>query len=261
MSKKLLFTLALAFSLYSAGAQSLDALKADVEAHPDSLSLHDSYIKAFEKSIPGFGYKNADSVMALLEPQYAAWMQRFPQSAVVPFALGHTYANAESPRAKPFLQKAVSLDPKLAEAYLDLSIDAERWGDFNASRAYLKDAVDVEPSNPDYAFYYACTFETSDPDAYRRLSQDVVRKFPDSERGAQALYWLAARSTDEQYKVSIYEEQRSKFPPGKFNWSASGMSDYFDLLLQTDPAKALALAQSMSLSSEDARPEWEGHAA
>lgn len=241
---------------------SLATLKAAVEAQPDSLSVHERYIQAFRKSIPGANFRNVDLVLGLLEPQYEAWMKEFPQSAIVPFALGDAFAGSESPRAKPYLLKAVGLDPKLAPAWMDLWEDGDRWGDFKASQAYLKHAVDADPSNPNYAFYYAGTFETSDPEMYKKLSLKVVSDFPTSERGAQSLYWLAFRSPDTKDKVAFFEALRDKFPPDKFGWSSSGMSGYFDLLLDTDPAKALSLARYMTglkLEADDMK-EWTNQA-
>jgi thiol-disulfide isomerase/thioredoxin len=237
---------------------SLSTLKAAVEAQPDSLSVHQRYITAFRKSISGANFRNIDSVLGLLEPQYAAWMNQFPQSAVVPFAIGDAFTAAENPRAKPYLLKAVGLDPNMAPAWMDLWEDGERWGDFKASQAYLKHAVDADPSNPNYAFYYAGTFETSDPVTYKKLSLKVVNDFPTSERGAQALYWLGFRSPDMKDKMTYFEELRGKFPPDKFGWSASGMSGYFDILLGTDPAKAVELARYMTgLKLEaDEKKEW-----
>lgn len=241
-----------------ADTASLSTLKEAVEAYPDSLSAHEQFIKAFKQSIPYVTFENTDSVLSLLNAQYADWMQEFPQSATVPYALGDAYANAESPRAKPYLLRAVALDPKLAKAWEDLWIDAERWGDFAGGRKYLLKALQADPSNADYAFYYANTFDPSDPVKYRELSLEVVKKFPHSERGAQALYWLAFRSTDQKEKIAIYEELRTKFAPEKFDWSAGGMSDYFDLLLQVNPIKAFTLAQFMSRLklSDDDKKEW-----
>jgi len=257
----------LLLSLLSAKGQgdgpSLATLKAAVEAQPDSFSVHERYIKAFEKSIPGMSYKNADSVVGLLEPQYTAWMQQFPKSATVPFAMGNAYANMESPKAKPFLLKAVALDPSMVKAYEDLEIDAERWGDFDTAKMYLKKAMDVQPQNPDYVFGYAYSFKETDPAKYRQLSLEMPDKFPNSERSAQALYWLAFNTTDLNDKVAIYEELKSKFPPDKFSWSGNGMSEYFDVLLLSAPAKALVLAQSMVRLITDTadKKEWVTQAA
>lgn len=217
-----------------ADAAEVAKLRADVEANPEDLKKHQDYIKAA-------GGVNTPEV----EKQYEAWMKQYPQSATVPFALGDAYCSKESPKARTFLLKAVDLNPKLAKAYSNLWIDAERWGDFNASRAYLKKAMEAEPTSPDYAFYYASSFSKTDEAKYRKLSLDVTKRFPESERGAQALYWLANRTLKPEEKLEYYEIARKDFPADKFNWSASSMSEYFDFLLERSPAKAKELAQSM----------------
>lgn len=234
-------------------------LRADVEAHPDSLSAHEDYINAFRKSIPGASYGNSDSVLTLLVPQYSLWMHQFPQYAVVPFALGDAYANAESPKAKPYLLKAIEIDPKFAKAYFDLSIDADRWGDSKVGNAYLLKAKEADPDNPDYAFYYAISFQNSNPARWRTMLYDLIKQFPKSERGAQGLYWLAFGTNVANEKVKIYEQLRNLYPPDKFGWSNDGMDSYFQLLLKTDPAKAIYLAKYMSgLKSENVeKKEWE----
>ncbi len=252
------FTLTGSKQILPTDTASLASLRAAVEASPDSLNVHEKFIKAFRKSIPHLTFTNQDSALSVLAHQYKAWIQRFPQSAIVPYAIGNEYADAELPEARPYLLKAVSLDPKLAKAWEDLWIDAERWGDFAAGREYLAKAMQADPANPEYAFYYASSFSNIDPAKYRKLSLNVAKNFPDNERGAQSLYWLAFSSTDQKDKVTIYEQLRTKFPPGKFDWSAGGMSEYFDLLLQTDPAKAVTLAQSMTrlkLADDDLK-EW-----
>jgi len=236
------------------GQDTLADLKAAVEAYPDSLALHERFIKAFRESIPNATWSNFDSVIALLKPQYDQWIQRFPKSAIVPFAMGNAFANAESPEAKPYLLKAVALDPGMSDAWSDLAIDAERWGDFDASDGYLKKAMDASPNSPDYAASYAFAMERTDPVKYRALSLDVARRFPTSERGAQMLYWLAYRSADPKDKKDIFQQLRDKFPPAKFSWSASGMTGYFDLLLSGDPAQALTLAEEMSKIATD---DWD----
>lgn len=234
-------------------------LRAAVEAHPDDLALHQRFIKAFEASIPGVSFTNVDSVMSLLKPQYDEWIKRFPQSAVVPFAIGHAFAGAESPSAKPYLLKAIAMDPKIAEAYADLAIDAERWGDFDASDNYLKKAAELEPNNADYASSYAFAMDRTDFAKYREMSLDVARRFPASERGAQMLYWLAYRTPEDGDRDEIYRMLKNNFAPAKFNWSIAGMSNYFDFLLSRDPKGALSLAKEMRpLATDDfAKRSWD----
>jgi len=247
----------------AASQPSLQELRAAVEAHPDNDSAHLRYIKAFRMSLLNSDLSNHDSIMEALKIQYDAWLQRYPNSAAVVFAIGHALAGAELPTARPYLLKAASLDPQRAEIYADLAIDAERWGDFNASDAYLKKAMEAEPANPDYASSYAFAMERTDPAKYRQLSLDVAKNFPDSERGAQMLYWLAYRSNDEADKVSLYRQLKEKFPPTKFSWSASALLNYFDILLTESPEQALALAHEMeTISKEDddySKRQWDNN--
>jgi thiol-disulfide isomerase/thioredoxin len=218
-----------------------------VEASPDSLSYHEQYIKALGVDNPR------------VEKQYSAWMKQFPKSATVAYAIGHAYAGKESPKAKPYLLRAVEIDPKYDKAYFDLWIDGERWGDFKASAAYLQKAKEAAPANADYAFYYANTFSNYDEKKYKALSLEVAKNFPKTERGAQALYWLGSRSNDPAEKVAYYEQQRRDFPPAQFSWTASGMSEYFSLLLMKDPAQAQTLAESMAaLNGRDVK-SWQAN--
>lgn len=214
-----------------------------VEAAPDSLSFHSAYIKAVGV--------NSAAVVA----QYEKWMKKYPKSAMVPYALAKAYTDQESPKAKPYLLKAVAIDPRFTEAWGGLWTDAQRWGDFKGGDEYLKKATESDPQNASYAFYYSSSFRDKDPKIYHDLTMGVVKRFPDSERGAQALYWYATRSTDIADKMKYYELLRTSYAPAKFNWSASGMTSYFNLLLDQDAKKALNLAQEMLKDKKDDK-EW-----
>jgi thiol-disulfide isomerase/thioredoxin len=73
-----------------------------------------------------------------------------------------------------------------------------------------------------------------------------VRRFPESQRSAQSLYWLAFRTADKQQKLAIYEQLRKDFPATKFSWSGYAMSEYFDVLLEDNPDAALQLASEQA---------------
>lgn len=214
-----------------------------VESAPDSLNFHSAYIKAA-------GVNNA-SVIA----QYDKWMKMFPKSAVIPFALAKAYLNEESPKAKPYLLKAVAIDPKFTEAWGGLWTDAQRWGDFKGGDEYLKKATESDPQDASYAFYYSSSFRDKDPKTYHDLTMGVAKRFPESERGAQALYWYANRSNDVADKMKYYELLHTSYAPAKYNWSSSGMTSYFDVLLAEDSQKALALAEEMA-KNEKFEKEW-----
>lgn len=222
----------------------LQKLKSAAGMQIDSLKGHEAYIKAM-------GIENPE-----LEKQYAVWMKQHPKSAMVPYALAKAYLDQESPKAKPYLLKTVAIDPKFTEAWGGLWIDGERWGDFETSRNYLKNATESDPSNPNYAFYYASSFNGVDENKWRQMSLDVAKRFPNHERGAQALYWLAARSKKPEDKLKYFELLRNSYAPAKFNWSSSGMNNYYNLLLPNDPERALALAQELGKDETGERKQW-----
>jgi thiol-disulfide isomerase/thioredoxin len=236
----------------------MQRLRNAIEAAPDDLAAHEEYLKA-----SGFTKWGAPENKEFIA-QYEAWMKKFPKSATVAYALGHAFAGKESPKARPYLLKAVEIDPKFDKAYFDLWIDAERWGDSKAGEDFLLKAKNANPKSADYAFYYANTFSDSDYEKYKRLSLQVAKDFPKTERGAQALYWLGNRTKDLKTKIEVYELQKKEFPADQFNWSSSGMSEYYNLLLQHRPEQALVLAQSMlELKSKDPRSvkTWESNIA
>ncbi|SIO38381.1 TlpA family protein disulfide reductase [Chitinophaga niabensis] len=218
-------------------------LVAAIEAAPDSLRLHEAYIKAAGLSTP------------VVVAQYEKWMKQFPRSAIVPYAIGKAYTNAEDAKAKPYLLKAVALNPSFTEAWGDLWADAQRWGDFSGGMEYLRKAMESDPSNAMYAFYYAHSFK-QDHSKWETMIFDVVKRFPANERGAQGLYWLAVDSRDSAYKAKIFDTLKNRYSPEKFSWSRNGMYPYFDLLLDIDPAKAVALATELGNMKNDEAKEW-----
>ncbi len=259
----LLFAMFLVFNLQAVAQPStgktdpeeLNNLRKEIEKNPSDLELHDKYLKA-----TGFAKWGIEEDPAFIK-QYEDWIVKFPANAAMPYALGHAFASKESPKAKPYLLKAVAIDPKFHKAYFDLWIDGERWGDFKVSRSYLVKAKEAAPENADYAFYYANGFDDTDFELYKKLSLQVSKDFPTSERGSQALYWLASKTKDVATKIVYYEQQKKDFPADKFNWTSSGMSSYFDVLLQKSAEEAGKLATYMSSLPlpEKSLKTWQGN--
>ncbi len=170
-----------------------------------------------------------------LVSQYKTWREEYPGNVTIPLAFGTVYYNAEMPQAKEYLLKATAMEPKNAEMWAMLSEDAVRWVQNDLATEYMRKATLADPSNSDYAANYLASFENSDPNDYKRKVFDFVKRFPASERGAQALYFLGEDATNINDRINYFEELRKLYPPQKFNWSASGMIHLTDDYLQTDP--------------------------
>jgi hypothetical protein len=75
--------------------------------------------------------------------------------------------------------------------------------------------------------------EVGDPRPSRGCCRRSRRRFRDRARRA-GLYWAAYETPGTPEKIAIYERLKTEFPPEKFSWSESGMSDLFDVLAATD---------------------------
>jgi len=223
-------------------------LKAKVEANPASLEAHNAFISAFRI------HNKMDDLA--LEAQYNIWTKQFPKIYTVPFAIGEAYANQENPKATPFLSQACALKPDKAEVWSMLATIALLKNNIEGRQAYLKKAMQFDPANADYAFYYAGTFEDTDPTRYDSLSLEVARKFPNSERSSQALYWLAAKSTLPAEKIAYYKQIYNRKSDQLSDWYLSGMLAYFDFLLKTNPEQAFELGLTMVIEGKINRNLW-----
>jgi len=175
-----------------------------------------------------------------------AWIDANPKEAGYYWGLGEVNYYRDPLKAERLCLKAVALDPKFAKAWHTLSLLAEMKGDNKASRDYLLRATEANPQNADYFFYYSRRVIDHDPVEGQKLALEVVRRFPASERAAQSLYWLGVDSEKPADKIVYLERLRKEFPPNKFSWSSSGMSNLFDVYADTDPSQAIALGRDMS---------------
>lgn len=203
-----------------------------VKANMDSMDAHKDYIYAMGLTNP------------LLIAQYDKWMKEYPQNVVIPLAIGTVYYDAEMPQARQFLLKAVQIDPKNAKIWFMLSIDAELWGKDSLSTEYLHQAALADPANVDYATYYL-TLPDNNAAGYAQKVFSFVKRFPASEVGARALYWLAEDDTVTTEKIRYFEMLRKLYPPQKFRWSTDGMLNLTDVYLKTSPEKALNLLREL----------------
>lgn len=217
-------------------------LKAKVQANPANLEAHNAFISAFR-----INNKMDDPA---LEAQYKAWMKQFPKVFTVPFAIGKAYAAGENSKATRFLLQASILKPENAEIWNLLAGDAQLRNNLKLSQEYLKKAMQFNPSNPDYAFSYAYSFKDIDSARYDSLSLEVVRRFPDSERSDQALYWLANNSKKSNQKTAYYEQFHVKKSMHHSSWYLESMTKYFDLLLEINPQRAFELGNTMVLEDK-----------
>jgi thiol-disulfide isomerase/thioredoxin/Tfp pilus assembly protein PilF len=238
--------------------KAIDADPRYVEAHDEFMSATTSAAFAYDAQKRTGNEAARKQAEQDLKKLYEGWAKAHPDNAIYEWALsklsGKDWNDAEA-----HLKRAIAISPAFARPYQDLSLIAELRGD-NAQRIeYLKKAADLNPSDASYFFYYASAMKTVDAEASRALLQQVATKFPATDRGAQGLYWAAYETPDVPAKLAIYERLRTDFPPEKFSWSESGMSDLFEVLAATSPDQASALALDMQrrITAKSEQKAWQ----
>jgi thiol-disulfide isomerase/thioredoxin len=212
----------------------IDSLKRLIVTHPDSLLPIRQYV-----------FVAGDDEDATVQ-QLEAWQKQFPLSAAIPLAMGLKLYNIESPKAKPWLLKAAALQPGNANVWVMLHLDAERWGDKEAAHEYMGKASAAAPEDANYAYYYIRYYEDIDTAMWRTKVYELVKRFPNDERGAQGLFQVSTHVGDAAGKIRVLEQLRTLYDPHKFGWSNFGMGVLYDTYMESgQTAKAKRLAVDM----------------
>ena len=221
-------------------SSALEQKRTAVESDPESLDAHKAYLRSFSRK---------DSLT--VNKQYALWMQRFPTSAIVPFAVAKFYYSHENPQARSYLLKAVANKPDFAEAWNRLSVDALFWGNYKWVVEYAEKAALADRTNADYAYTLLLYLDDRQKVKRDSLSLDLVLRFPDHNRAAMVLANLAASEKNQVVKVGYYEQLYTRFSESQPDGFKSGMSGYFSYLIESgSPDKAYTLALKMILDKQ-----------
>ena len=211
---------------------SIKQLTTIIEHHPDDLQAHENFLHKMRVFIND----------SLITVQYNLWMNRFPKSAIVPFAIGKAFQDYHDVRAKNYLMRAVAINPEMSEAWEQLAYCALITDDKLNGIEYMRKAVKYSPKNVDYSFKYALLNKDGDPSKYDSLMLNVAYRFPNTDRAAEAIYYLASSAFNATEKTAYYEVLYKEYSKNQPPWSILGMKEYFDYLINTSPEKAFALA-------------------
>lgn len=203
--------------------------------------------------------KEQKGINSKLVAQYQAWAAAHPRKAVYEWALGYLNDYQDPLAAIRYYRAAVKIDPKFAPAWQSLSLMDEVQGDLQASREDLHKAVEADPGSAAYLFYYANSYRRVDRAKYTALSMEVVKRFPTSDRAAQALYWLADAAPTDSEKIHYLMMLKNDQAPEGRGWRSSGMEMLFDIYMRSDRAQALALVREM-VKADPKDPQWQSFA-
>jgi tetratricopeptide (TPR) repeat protein len=224
-----------------------------IELDPGFLDAHFRFISASMRPDKKHDF---DAVTKRLQKLYQGWADK-SDKAVYEWALG-VLSYKTPAKSEEYYRKAIAMDPNFARAYYELAQRVVYRGQNLASLQYLKKAVEIDPDNSDYVYDYAVALSKSNPAEARKLFLQIVARFPNEDKGASALLSLADQTDKLEDKIAIFERLKTEYPPERFSVSAHGMQPLFALYSQSDPAKALALAQQMAKTLPEAQKKtWQ----
>jgi thiol-disulfide isomerase/thioredoxin/Tfp pilus assembly protein PilF len=258
-------------------SKAITEFRAAIELDPNLVEAHTQFMwatKDFYLEETGFEKANdfeerrklMDGAFAKADQQlrttYEAWAKEHPDKAVYQWALGEL-SRQDVEKSVQYQKQALALDPKFAPAADQLGNIAEMCGDETASGKYFLQAIESDPTNVRYQFRFVQTFENTDLEKYRKLTEEFVRHFPKSEEVDQALVYLADRLESESDKIQVLEELRSLVPANQLH--GYGMDKLFDAYARTQPGNALGLVQSLAKEPPDPYfskklPAWTAYA-
>jgi len=199
---------------------------------------------------------------------YDEWIAAHPQMAVFYWAKGYALTLQEKANGpEKLFEKAISLDPKFVPAYNSMADFEFEKGDYAKQRDYLKQAMNLEPTNASAARDYAETFQFSDPAKFRDLAQQFADKFPNDSQCTYLLHQLENTEPTAAQRISTLEQMRQRYLDNSFStvgmddpdvftsWLEEDMADLFNLYAQDAPHKALDLAEEMQ-EQKWADTEW-----
>lgn len=215
-----------------------------VEANPEDVKAHQAYIRSVDHNV------------SKLQPQYNAWMKKFPKSITVPLMIGKTLSHMERPEARQYLLRVVELAPERGEAWDLLALDASRLGNDSLFRHYQLKAVASDRNNAGYAFGYAFSFREDDKQKFDSLMLDIALRLRGTDEEARAYYWLAETEPNKEVRRIYYRQLENIFRQGQSERARTGMSEYFSFLINDEPEQAFGLALNMIQVLKTRVPEW-----
>ncbi len=198
----------------------------------------------------------ADKLTQSLVEHFQSLSHQYPDRAIYLWALGQIYLESNPLREERYCRQAIHIDRNFAPGYSCLADIADLRGDDAREIALLRKVMNLEPDSPEADFAYVVA-DQSDPKTFKDATMQLIQKFPDSPKAAQALYWYAIHQSTEAGEIEVLEQLYRQFPSGKFEISTVAAEKLFTLLDRTDPPKAQALAHEMHLASpKDEDEDW-----
>jgi tetratricopeptide (TPR) repeat protein len=199
--------------------------------------------------------------ITLMRNFYADRVAAAPQNAVFQWALGMFDDSPGEDEAELRFNKAITLDPKFAEAYEALASTLAYRGDLAGARINLLKVRELNPLDAEALAAYTLRVGDTNVSLYKELMAEFLKTFPTHPAGADLIARLASNEADLAARIVLLEKLKSGYPPNENETTEWYMRFLYDAYNRTTPSLALALAQEMSLlmpPRTEASRDWQG---
>ncbi len=197
----------LAGATTSISAQTVSVNKTHIASDPAEVALNNLLVAA-QAAINAQDYQTAAR-------DYRDYLAKKPGDALVHFQLGYAFtAMQQQDAAKKEYEAAISLDPKMSAAYLNLGL-TQLSSDPGAAIAPLKKAVELSPDQADPKFFLGTALERSGQVAPAIEQYEAAEKLDgknaDLHTALGRLYLRTNRSSDAepQFRAALTLRQDS----------------------------------------------------
>jgi cytochrome c biogenesis protein CcmG, thiol:disulfide interchange protein DsbE len=198
--------------------------------------------------------------IASMRSFYSARVAAAPANAVYQWALGMFDDSPGETEAELCFNKAITLNPKFAEAYEGLASTLAYQGDLAGARINLLKVHELSPADPETLAAYTLRVGDTNIGLYKELMAEFLKTFPTHPAGADIIARLASNEADLTARIALLEKLKSGYPPNENETTEWYMRFLYDAYNRTTPALALALAQEMSLlmpRGSEASRDWQ----
>lgn len=237
------------------------------QAHIGIINLGKNLVLKEYQEKPGFGTDEklmkelSDRLDAEGKVKWAKFeklAKEHPNKAVYRLILANMNAY-EPAKMQEYLNQAQRLEPDNIDVLRQVGQFEKLKGNNARASEIFKKISDLDPQDETAAFTYYYSLSDVDPQQFKQKSEEFIKRFPTSERGA-VLYSQIAEKGSAAEKLTYLERLKASFPPAKNRTSMGAMSDLLAVYLQSSNDRALTFAREMlSIAPDVGKKEWQGH--
>lgn len=227
-----------------------------IEAESDNPALHAKFAKAAFGDPRLRRSEAVEKALGDLRDLYARWMTERPTRSVYPYTAALLLDRTEVARKEQLLLKAVALDRRIVEPYVEL-VNLHSGYDDALALAYAKKALKIKPTDIPLQVMYARALWPVDQAAARRYYDSLLKRAADTKDGAVAFQHLIMNVEDPAEVGALMERFRRDFPN---QWTPGFWKnpELFSWYFANQPVRGLAFAKEMLATADQPQPSGSG---